>query len=95
MICSYITDVIVSYFNIFSVTWCVIHSDNGDIIAKTCGRLRNCAVIYTVCACVGFVNNKFLMFINIVRYWELLIMNSLRNVAVSVLDLSHCVSVVY
>jgi len=43
--------VITSYFTTFSVTWCVVLSEGGDIIAETCGRIRKCTAVYCVGIC--------------------------------------------
>jgi hypothetical protein len=56
MIQMYITTVIVSYFNMFSITWFVIITDDGSVIAETCRKDGNCTVVYTMFAYVGFVN---------------------------------------
>jgi hypothetical protein len=40
MIQMYISTVIVPYFNILYIPWCMIIADDGDLIAETCRRDR-------------------------------------------------------
>ena len=55
----YTTTVIVSYFNMLEVIWCVILPDDGGVLTKACRRDRSCTVTYNVCAYVGFVNKTY------------------------------------
>jgi len=52
---------IVSYFNMFQITWCVILPDDGDVLSKACRRGRSCTVTYNVCAYIGFVNKTHIL----------------------------------
>jgi hypothetical protein len=50
------TAVIVSYFNVFQINWCVVFPEDGDVITETCRSDRNCTAMCIVCAYVGFEN---------------------------------------
>lgn len=58
---SVLHDVVISvvgnccWYYCFEAHECVL-PDDGEVIAKTCRRDRNCTVIYSVCAYVDFVN---------------------------------------
>ena len=41
---------------VFGYVSSVVHREDGDVIAETCGSDRNCTVVYAACAYAGFIN---------------------------------------
>ena len=62
---TYITRVTVSYFNVFWPTWCIILSDDGNLITKTYRGHWNCTVVHMLGADDGFVNNTHCHYIEL------------------------------